>query len=231
MEPRKYKITKISVNARGIKLFELEPNDGVTLEFKPGQFVKIFNKQKTVFRPYSIASTQKNKNLEFCIKVGHDGVFTKYLNKLKEGDELWVEGPTGHFVYDGQSNCVFIAGGAGIAPIIAMIRCIVSNKIKGNFVLVYSNKRIEDIAYFDELNLIIEKNKNIKVVYTLTQEAGTWTGEKGRINSEMIRRYVKEPAKNNWFICGPVQMIITLKDDIVRLGVKSELIKVEGWGK
>lgn len=230
MEFKKFKIVSLSDCADKIRVFKLEPVDGVNLDFKPGQFVKIYDSERKMFRPYSITSLPSEKLLEFAIKL-EGGMFTTYLAQLHEGDFLWVEGPLGHFHYDGEEKACFIAGGVGIAPIIGMLRDVAHQRFCGNYVLFYSTKHAEDFTYRDELARIAKEKPCVKVVFTVTQQpAEGWTGEIRRIDAEMLKKYVPDPQNHKWYICGPMKMAMGMKEILLSLGVPADKVKFEGWG-
>lgn len=230
MEFKKYVLVRFEDVSKGIRSFYFEPVDGNNIQFKAGQFVKIYDGERTMFRPYSLTSPSNDKGLKFLIKlVG--GQFTTYLNSLKEGDHVWIEGPLGHFHYSGEDKSAFVCGGIGIAPIIGMLREIKEYKKQGEFILFYSAKTQGELACFDEINSLAKSNHGIRVIFTLTQEApDNWNGEFGRINEGMINNLVPAPSDYRWYICGPLKMAQGIKDILLGLGVSSDKIKLEGWG-
>ena len=128
---------------------------------------------------------------------------------------------------------MFIAAGTGIAPVMSMLRQIQETKIDGKFSLFYTNKFENSIIYHDELKKINGSAGNISVVFTLTQDVPEeWKHDKGRINKEMIAKYMhKHNASHcNFYICGPLEFIKQIKEAVISLGAKPENIRVEGWG-
>jgi len=230
MEFKKYVLTRFEDVSKGIRSFYFEPVDGVNLSFKAGQFVKIYDNERKMFRPYSIASPSNNKGLEFLIKlVG--GQFTTHLGTLKKGDTVWIEGPLGHFHYNNEEKAAFVCGGIGVAPMLGMLREIDNSGKDGEFILFYSAKTHGELACFDEITELTAKNKRIRAVFTLTQETpDDWKFESGRVNEEMINDHVPAPSEYNWYICGPLKMAQGIREILVGLGVPSEKIKLEGWG-
>lgn len=231
MEPEKYRIAYINSCGNGVNVFRLKPVESALLTFKPGQFVKVFNHDKTLFRPYSISSEPEDPYIELCIKTVSGGAFTSYMNTLKLGDTLWLEGPVGNFFFEEGYDSIFIAGGVGVSPIIGMLRHVARKNLKGNYLFLYSNKKKEDIPYYEELEALAKINPNIKLVYTLTQEQpSNWLGERGRINRDMISKYLPDGKKKRWYMCGPVKMVLDLRKAITELGAEKDLIKIEAWG-
>lgn len=195
------------------------------MEFKPGQFVKLSNKE--IGRPYSIASPPSWDYLEFLIKlVG--GSFTSYLEKIEIGEELYVEGPAGHMIFNSEEKAVFIAAGTGIAPMMSMLRHIYSSKElrDGEYYLFYSVRRVDAIAFLDEIELF--KSFGLNAIITLTREEEK-KFEHGRISIEMIDKYLNNRYEEfSFFICGKNAMVNTLKASLIER--KAKAVKVEGWG-
>lgn len=225
-----YVVKSIQTDADGVKVFILEPKDGRNIRFLPGQFVKIYDEKGEKFRPYSIASSPEENNLEFLIKM-IGGEFTTYLDAITVGTTLYVEGPLGHFKYSNERKCGFIAGGTGLAPILSIIEHIHGNHIAGDFVFFYSIRTKADILQKEKLASLGREIKNLKIVYTITRETPEgWKGELGRINPDMIRKHVPDASERSWLMCGPLKMVTELKKELISLGVSEDKIRFEGWG-
>jgi len=230
MEFKKYVLKRFEDVSKGIRSFYFEPVDGNNLSFKAGQFVKIYDGERKMFRPYSIASSSNSKGLEFLIKLVN-GSFTTYLSTLKEGDFVWIEGPLGHFYYNHAEKSAFVCGGIGLAPMLGMLKEIDMLGRSGDFVLFYSAKTQGELACFDEINKLTAKNRSIRAIFTLTQETpDDWKFESGRVNEEMINNHIPAPSEYNWYICGPLKMAQGIKELLFKLGVSQDKIKLEGWG-
>lgn len=229
-----YVVNSVQIDADRVKVFSLDPKDGRNIAFQPGQFVKLYDEKGEKFRPYSIASSPEENNLDFLIKmVG--GEFTTYLDTVKVGTTLYIEGPLGHFKYKYESGthpkCGFIAGGTGIAPILSILHHIRKNNIRGDFVFFYSIRTKADILQKEKLANLGREIKNLKIVYTLTRETPEgWKGELGRIDQKMFERNCPDASERNWFMCGPLVMVTELKKILVGLGVQEQNVKFEGWG-
>lgn len=205
------------------------------LDFVPGQFVFLHildsEGKTTQKKPYSVASSPNSPYLEFCIKMVN-GAVTGPLGLLKIGDTVGVEGPAGHFTYTGQKNICLIACGTGVAPMLGIMRYIAERKLEGDFVLIYSTRTKESILYKNEFIRLKKLNPNIRVVVTLTREQNpeNWDGELGRINKEIIVKNIKDPKNTDWWMCGSMETIKTMKDILGEIGVDMKKIKMEGWG-
>ena len=160
------KILEVEDITHDVKRLKVEKPKGY--KFTPGQATEVsINKDgwKDKKRPFTFTSLNESPNLEFTIKIyeGNNGV-TKELGKLKAGDSLIIRDVWGALRYKGEG--VFIAGGAGITPFIAILRQLKKeNKLRGN-TLIFSNKTEEDIILKEELDSM----DDLKKIYTLTRE-------------------------------------------------------------
>ncbi len=112
---------------------------------------------------------------------------------------------------DSENDIAFIAGGIGITPFIGILRYINFKKLQTRVILLYSNKTENRTAFKDEIDLLAEKNSNLKIIYTMTEQED-FNGEKGRIDENFIRKYVKNPEKKIWYVAGPPVMVKSMND-------------------
>ena len=230
---KQYKIAEIVELSPDTRAFRLRAVGQGIKQFVPGQFVFLHildgAGNSLVRRPLSIASCPGAGDLEFCVKM-IGGKLTGRLEGMNVGDTMGVEEPAGHLTYSGQAKAGFIAGGTGVAPIMSMLRHIAERKMEGQFVFFYSVKTGADILYKMELEELQRANPNIKVVVTLTQDNNGWKGEKGRVSTDMISRHLPNAGEFSWWICGPLEMIKSMRQSLESLGADPKSMKMEGWG-
>lgn len=221
MENHIVKIISVEPVTHNVKRFTLEKPEGY--KFQPGQATEVSVNSpelKAENRPFTFTSLNTDPHLEFTIKIytDHNGV-TNALGKLQVGDELIIRDVWGAIEYKGQG--VFIAGGAGITPFIAILRQLYKdNTIKGNK-LIFSNRTSGDIILQKELHQMLGNN----FINTLTQE----------INPEYDNRridlsYLKEKISNfdqHFYVCGPDPFIASVSKALTELGVNPEAVVFE----
>ncbi|GAA0755970.1 ferredoxin reductase domain-containing protein [Psychroflexus lacisalsi] len=198
-----------------------KPSD---LEFKPGQATELFINQegwKDEGRPFTFTSLPENDHLEFVIKTypDHNGVTEKLLD-LKAGDELLQTDVFGNIYF--REEGTFIAGGAGLTPLIAILR----NRNKygdknENNKLIFANKTKEDIILKDELEQMLGSN----FINILSREK-TEEHEHGQIDQTFLKKHIFN-LQQKFYICGPDPMIESVVKDLKELGVDDENIIME----
>lgn len=215
------KIITTEYVTHNVKRFTLSKPDSYT--FKPGQATDIvinLPAWKEERRPFTFTGLNDWNRLEFTIKIydDHEGV-TNQLGKLQEGDELILHDIWGAINYKGEG--IFIAGGAGVTPFIAIFRQLQKDRKLGNNKLIFSNRTVEDIILKDEFEKMLGEN----FINTITNETS------GMYDSRQIdESYLKEKISNlsqYFYICGPDAMIESIKKDLLHLGVDKEKIVIE----
>ena len=209
-------IVEITKETHDVKSFKLKTK----VDFIPGQYclLEIPGKDERPFTFVNIPS----ENVEFTVKKM--GEFTQSFHNLKVGDSIEISEPRGDSLnFDEKRNAVFISGGSGITPFIAMIRYTIAKNLGNKIILLNFNKTESDIIYSKELESVPD---NIMVVNILSEQ--DWNGEKGRISKELIEKYV---PKGNflWYACGPPGMMHATRKIIEDLGIATLDIRIEAW--
>lgn len=187
-------------------------------------------------RSYSIASAPEDKNVILTIERIEEGEVSPYLSiDVQKGDQFELRGPIGgHFVWTVAQGgpLLLIAGGSGVAPLMAMLRHRAASKSKVPATLLYSSRSFEDIIYRDELDRLAAANDGLKVVHTLTrQQPSGWAGYARRIDRAMLEREGFPPAQSaHIFICGPTQLVEAASQTMLDLGHDRTMIKTERFG-
>ncbi len=222
---REYKVKIISVEnvTHDVKAIKFEKPEG--FNFIPGQAADVsINKPGYADkkRPFTFTCLNDWDYLEFNIKIyeDHNGV-TKEIGKLKAGDELIISDPWGDIHYEGDG--VFIAGGAGITPFIAILRELHSkNKIENNK-LIFANKKAEDIIHKEEFEKILGKN----FINILSHEKVDKYAN-GFINEEFLKANA-DGLNKYFYLCGPPPMMNAVEKILANLNVDKKFIIKEGF--
>lgn len=194
------------------------------IHYKPGQAVDVsINKKgwEDEARPFTFVSLEEEDHIEFNTKTypEHHGV-TEQLLSLKAGDELLIGEVFGAINYKGDG--IFIAGGAGITPMLAIFRYLGKKGNLGNNKLLFANKTREDIIRGEELKEWLGEKNFINI---LSQEEVPGYAH-GYIDEELIKKN-SEPNLKYYYLCGPDPMVKAMEEHLGKLGVTPEFIVKE----
>jgi ferredoxin-NADP reductase len=221
MEEHIVKILKTEKVTHDVKRFQVQKPEGYS--FTPGQATEASintPELKDEKRPFTFTSLNDEAELEFTIKIykERDSV-TKALDELKVGDEIIIHDVWGAIHYKGPG--VFIAGGAGVTPFIAIFRQLYkNNKIEGNR-LIFSNKTENDIILKDEF----EKMLGSDFYNTLTREKSDKYDNR-RIDESFLKEQVKD-FNQNFYVCGPDKFVQDIQTILSKLGASPESVVFE----
>ncbi len=215
------KVLEAQFITHNVKRFVLEKPDD--FEFIPGQAVNLsinLPEWKDQLRPFTFTCLKEAKFLEFMIKIydDHQGV-TNMLGRINAGDELILHDVFGAIKFDKPG--VFIAGGTGITPFIAIFRDLYQkNKLRGNR-LIYTNKTSEDIIDGEELFRMFQKD----LVTVLTRQGIIgYTGK--RIDRNFLIENIVDFSQN-FYVCGPDDLVKEIIRNLIDLGAEPETLIFE----
>ena len=190
-----------------------------------------------VRRSYSVCSSPLDNELRVAVKKVEEGVFSTYANEfLKRGETLDVMPPMGKFftaLKPGQTKqYVGFASGSGITPLLSIIKTTLRTELKSSFTLVYGNRNRHSIIFKEELEGL--KNRymeRFRVIYILSREKTDAAINFGRIDAEkctaLCTKNLDITTTDEFFLCGPENMIFSVKDQLEHLGVDKKKIHFE----
>jgi phthalate 4,5-dioxygenase reductase component len=191
--------------AHGIHLFELREDDGAELPpFTAGAHVTLRTPSGFV-RKYSICNDPAQRD-RYAIAVKREsagrGGSIDLIDSAQAGDTLSVAPPVNDFALPRRaSDLLFIAGGIGITPIMAMIRQLQAEPDK-RFRLYYCARSPDVAAFLPELGIPEFKSK-VKIHY-----------DGGDAKRSLDLWPILEQRKNreHLYCCGPRSMMETVRD-------------------
>jgi propane monooxygenase reductase component len=216
----------VTRDMRHLVLRLIEPDE---IKFFPGQYMDIKIPGTTVVRSFSMANTSSREGglLEFVIKVYPDGQFSRFLaDKLAEGDRLELTGPFGVFTLrEGDNDLVFVGGGAGLAPILALLRSMAERGIARKATFFYGARTRADLCFEPELRELERTLPDFRYLPALSEAAGDdgWAGETGLI-TDVVKRHAKDLTGAHAYVCGPPPMVEAALPLLASLGVEEKRI-------
>jgi len=203
------------------------------IKFFPGQYMDIAVPGTDAVRSFSMANTTSRDGgrLEFVIKVYPDGLFSHFLDQtLQVGDQLELTGPYGVFTLrDSDADLVFLGGGAGMAPILSLLRSMAERGIQRKATFFYGARGRRDLCFEPELRALEEKLADFRYLPALSEPGGDdgWEGETGLI-TDVVKRHAADLAKGlsgaHAYVCGPPPMVEAALPLLATLGVDEKRI-------
>ncbi len=207
------------------------------LRFKPGQYM-----EWTL--PHDRADSRGNRRFltlsssptEREVKIGvkfhsRPSSFKRGLLSMKKGERIAAGHLAGDFVLpdDKAEKVAFIAGGIGITPFKSMIKYMLDTGDRRAVVVLYANRRVEDIAYDGLLEQAAERLgvRTVHILTDLRQVPSSWDGRTGHIDEDLIAEEVPDYRDRIFFVSGPPDMVAAAKKAIARLGVKRNRIRTD----
>lgn len=221
---RPWRVMAVRPERGHVHTLVLEPEDGMGLQFAPGQFAWLTLRASPYAmreHPFSIASSaQRCDRIEVSIK--NLGDFTSTIGTVRTGEVAWVDAPYGTFGVDLRPEAegyVFIVGGIGIAPALSMLRTLADRGDRRPLWMFYGNRAWDRVAFREELGQL-EQALPLHLVHILQEPPADWRGERGLISEDLFARNLPPArARLEYFICGPTPMTHVAETALARLGV------------
>jgi ring-1,2-phenylacetyl-CoA epoxidase subunit PaaE len=207
--------------------------------YEPGQYIALRTTEigEDVRRSYSICQAPTPGQLKVGIKRDLGGLFSTWaVENLRAGMSLDVMSPEGKFTsqvaLERAAHYVAIAAGSGITPVLALIESTLSARPDNRFSLVYSNRTAMDTMFVDELADLKDKYPaQLALYHVLTREQRSSTLLSGRLDAERLRgildNLIYAADVDEWFICGPFDLVQLCRDTLAEFGVEAAAIRYE----
>mgnify|MGYP001254161661 CR=1 FL=1 len=182
-------------------------------------------------RTFTIASPPRDAELMIATRM-RDTAFKRALKSAPLGTAVAIDGPNGEMVLhdDAARPAVFLAGGIGITPFLAMARHAAHERLPHRIHLFYSNRRPEDAAFLPELRKLEQLNPHYRLVATVAEpekSAQPWSGETGYIRRDMLARHLAEIRSPVYYFAGPPPMTQAMRQLLEGMGIGEESMRYE----
>jgi predicted ferric reductase len=228
---RPWTIASVTKEAGGVATITMHPLGHRGFAFEPGQFGWL-SVHRSPFaltqHPFSFSSNGDDPGaVQMSIKALGD--FTSTIPSIAPGTIAYLDGPHGVFSPDRNQGpgFVLLAGGVGIGPLISILRTFAARGESRPCYLFFGIPRIEDATFRSEIDGLTEELP-LTVVYVVSDPPAAWTGERGFITVDLLRRNL--PADYEvlqYFICGPGVMQDAMEDALGELGVPGRQVHTE----
>lgn len=183
-------------------------------------------------RVFTISSSPMDREFYTITTRIIQSSFKHRLAELKPGEMVQFDGPWDDLNFDENDTSphVFLAGGIGITPYHSIVKYAMEKNLSTQIILFVSWRNRNELVFDEFFRDANNHLENFSYVPTLTEESlskSEWDGELGRINADMIKKYVYEIEKSKYYFSGPPAMVTTLKETVKGMGVPNEKIIFE----
>ncbi|MBZ5497205.1 MAG: FAD-dependent oxidoreductase [Acidobacteriia bacterium] len=208
-----------------------------TWTFKAGQFIDVTlidppeTDAEGDTREFSIASAPSEPAIMVATRL-RDTAFKRVLRDLALNTQVRIEGPFGDLVLHNNVSrpAVFLSGGIGITPLRSILVRAARERLPHRLFLFYANRRPEDAPFLDDIRMLERENPNFTFVPTMTEMANSrrpWQGETGRIDQDLLNKYLKNLGSAIYYITGPAGMVSGMRQLLNRTGIDDDDIRTE----
>ena len=210
-----------------------------TFRFNQGQSLTMRThlNGEEVRRTYSICSSPFDNEWRVAIKKVDGGLFSTHANEqLKKGDVIEVMPPVGKFYTDldpqHKKNYVAFVAGSGITPVLSIIKTTLLTEPGSTFTLVYGNRNKNSIIFKEELEALKDKYLDrFRIYHILSRERTDVPLNEGRIDAQklelLFEKLINIDNCDDFFLCGPEEMIFTAKGFLEKHNVPVNKIHFE----
>ncbi len=219
----------------------IRPEEAVS--FVPGQYVTVGlpGNPRMVERPYSVASSPREPELEFFLELVPHGELTPQLYNIGAGGEVFVRrAAKGRFTLDvasGHRNHLLVGTVTGVAPFISMARELAAREASGEsipyeLVVLHGASVSVELGYAEELGGMATGHSWFRYIPSISRtwlDPG-WKGELGRCE-DVLRKHLDQlgftASDTTVYACGNPDMIKNVKGVLGRAGFPKESVKEE----
>ncbi len=219
--------------------FAVPPELSGEYDYSPGQYVALRTRLDghELRRSYSLCRPPTQGSISVAIKRDRGGLFSSWANSsLKAGDRIDVMSPQGTFTSGLPSvddkHLVGIAAGSGITPLMSLAHTVLSRSSTARFTLLYTNKSTLDVMFLEELADLKDRYPTrLALHHVLSREQRSAPILSGRIDEpklrEILRLLIPPATVDEWFLCGPFELVQLCRDTLQSEGVDPEHIRFE----
>jgi ring-1,2-phenylacetyl-CoA epoxidase subunit PaaE len=190
-----------------------------------------------VRRNYSICSPAGSGVLRVAVKRLPGGAFSEHaLDVLRPGDVLDVMTPSGRFFTEldptHRKHYVCVAAGSGITPVLSIVASVLAAEPRSSMTLLYGNRTHSSVMFLEELEDLKDTYpERFQLLHVLSREPQEVELFSGRLDADRMGRILDgllpPDTVDEWFLCGPFEMVSDLRKLLVKEGVPKKQIHAE----
>ncbi|TWU40089.1 Phenol hydroxylase P5 protein [Novipirellula aureliae] len=226
-------LIKKHVIAKDTMAFHFSKPEG--FDFRAGQFADftLLDPPETDdegnTRCFSLVDAPYEPDLVIATRM-RDSAFKRVLRELPLGTEIKMDGAYGDFTLHKTEStpAVFMIGGIGVTPVRSMIAQATHDKTTHQITLLHSSSTPDELPFVDDFEQLTKDNQKFRYVAVASDSApDDWRGERGRIDAEMVKKYVSDRDRPIYYLSGPPSMVKAMRQLLVGMKVNEDNIRSE----
>lgn len=188
-------------------------------------------------RSYSICSAPGSETIELAIERLDDGEVSPFFHEVAApGDAIELRGPIGgHFVWrkDDGGPILLLAGGSGVAPLMAMVRHRAAVAPEIPALLIYSTRTWEEVIFREELLRAEAAQPQLSLTIATTRGMPRRAKDIGRrLDRASLREILAtwSPMPHHVYVCGSNAFVEATTGALIDEAIPSERIRTERYG-
>jgi len=229
---------EVSDETRDVKTFWFSAEPPKLFRYFPGQFItlEVPVEGNTVRRSYTISASPSRPHLiSVTVKRVESGQISNWLHdNLSVGSSLFADGPHGKFtcIDDDGGPYLFISGGSGITPVMAMSRWLCDTASGADILFLHFARTPDDLIFEHELRLMERAHRKFRCAFVCSRvsDPSGWSGRTGRISPELLTELVPDLKDRTVYLCGPVPFMEATRGILEQLGFGMTRFRQESFG-
>ncbi|HPG41335.1 MAG TPA: FAD-dependent oxidoreductase [bacterium] len=226
-----YKTKLISKSEIAENTIEFVLDKPGSFEFRAGQNINLklpgvlYPDKKGPRRTFTISSAPKEPYITITTRMTGSG-YKRTLLEIPYSVDLELIGPMGGMEWISGAPLVFIAGGIGITPFKSMLTERHDEGLSDPVMLFYSNKVLASAAYHNFFSNY--QSDNFRYIPIITGDKN-WPGEKRRFDLSVLKEYLPDHVKYDYYICGTILMVEQISQELQTIGIAQAKIHSEAF--
>ncbi len=218
--------------------FEVPDDLRDQFSFEPGQHVTVRTDLggEGVRRNYSICSSATSDTLAIAVKHIPGGAFSTFaMEELRAGHTLDLMTPTGSFGTPldplARKSYVAIVAGSGITPALSILQTTLAVETESRFTLVYGNRDADSTMFREELDELESRYADrLRIIHLRSRDPRHPEHLRGRVDRPKLEQLLASDLAapvDEWFLCGPVEMVTDLRELLLEHATEPDRVHVE----
>jgi ferredoxin-NADP reductase len=185
----------------------IKPGWGWSPQYKAGQYIGIGVQVegRWHWRSYSLTSvpTEGDSTISITVKAMPEGFLSQHLvGGLAPGTVVRLAAPKGDFVLPDPppEKILFLTGGAGLTPVLGMLRMLHRRRTMTDVHLVHSAPTERDVLFRQELHTLAQEHESFRLHEQFTDTMGT-------LALDRLDQVVPDWVERETWACGPPPML------------------------